>query len=57
MINIILQIRRNDPDARIQLQWDKLYINNEAYIFSEDTGAVEHEGEFQDMVRMIQNRK
>jgi len=43
------EIRRNDPDARIQLQWDKLYINNEVYIYSEDTGTVEHEGEFQDM--------
>ena len=36
-------MRKNDPESRIQLQWDKLYINNEVYIYCEETGCVEHE--------------
>ena len=36
-------MRKNDPESRIQLQWDKLFINNEVYIFCVDTGCVEHE--------------
>ena len=36
----IVQVRKTDPDARIQLQWDKLFINNDAFIVCELTGNV-----------------
>ena len=36
-------MRKNDPESRIQLQWDKLFINNEVYVYCEETGCVEHE--------------
>ena len=39
------QIRRHDPDSRMQLQWDKLFINNETFVYCEETGSVEHETE------------
>ena len=29
----------------MHLQWDKLFINNEVFVFSEETGSVELETE------------
>ena len=29
----------------MQLQWDKLFINNEVFVYSEETGSVELETE------------
>ena len=35
------QIRKHDPQSKILLQWDKLFINNQPYSYSEETGGVE----------------
>ena len=39
------QIKRNEPESRMHLQWDKLFINNEVFVYSEETGSVELETE------------
>jgi hypothetical protein len=33
-----LQIKKRRPDTRLALQYDKLYVNNAAYIYNEDKG-------------------
>jgi hypothetical protein len=33
-----LQIKKRRPDTRLTLQYDKLYVNNAAYIYNEDKG-------------------
>ena len=35
------QVRRRRPDTRLNLQYDKLYVNNVAYWFNEDTEEIE----------------
>ena len=34
------QRKKLDSECRVQLQWDKLIINNEVFVFCEDTGQV-----------------
>ena len=34
-------MRRRRPDTRLNLQYDKLYVNNVAYWFNEDTEEIE----------------
>ena len=34
-------MRKRRPDTRLNLQYDKLYVNNVAYVFNEDTGEIE----------------
>ena len=44
IVNIIFvtpQVRRRRPDTRLNLQYDKLYVNNVAYWFNEDTQEIE----------------
>ena len=36
-----LQVRRRRPECRLSLQYDKLYVDNAAYIYSEDSQEVE----------------
>ena len=38
-------MKRKEPESRMHLQWDKLFINNEVFVFSEETGSVELETE------------
>ena len=34
-------MRKRRPDTRLNLQYDKLYVNNVAYVFNEDTAEIE----------------
>ena len=35
------KVRKRRPETRLHLQYDKLYINNEAYVFNEDSNTIE----------------
>ena len=35
------QVRRRRPDTRLNLQYDKLYVNNVAYWYNDDTEEIE----------------
>ena len=37
----LFQVRKRRPDTRLNLQNDKLYVNNVAYVFNEDTAEIE----------------
>ena len=34
-------MRKRRPETRLNLQYDKLYVNNIAYVYNEDTEEVE----------------
>ena len=34
-------MRKRRPETRLNLQYDKLYVNNVAYVYNEDTEEVE----------------
>ena len=36
-----LKMRRRRPDTRLNLQYDRLYVNNVAYWYNEDTEEIE----------------
>ena len=40
----------------MQLQWDKLFINNEVFLYCEETGSVEHETEVEVHCNVSLNR-
>ena len=35
------QVRKRRPETRLNLQYDKLYVNNVAYVVNDDTEEVE----------------
>jgi len=41
LIKFAKQVRRRRPDTRLNLQYDKLYVNNVAYCYNEDTEEIE----------------
>ena len=51
------QVRRRRPDTRLNLQYDKLYVNNVAYWFNEDTEEIElvnqSDGDIESQVWMV----
>ena len=50
-------MRRRRPDTRLNLQYDKLYVNNVAYWFNEDTEEIElvnqSDGDIESQVWMV----
>ena len=36
-----LKLRRRRPDTRLNLQYDRLYVNNVAYWYNDDTEEIE----------------
>ena len=36
-----MKVRRRRPDTRLNLQYDRLYVNNVAYWYNDDTEQIE----------------
>ena len=38
---ISYKVKKRRPDTRLSLQYDKLYVNNTAYLYNEETEEIE----------------
>lgn len=41
LIQFAKEVRKRRPDTRFNMQYDKLYVNNAAYVYNEETGEIE----------------